>query len=62
MKIKNLYKFFDNFGLIVFAFLLIDSLVYIQAGAYNWRTIIRLLIGIGGLAVDGFLVFIYKEK
>ena len=62
MKIKNLYKFFDNFGLIVFAFLLIDSLVYIQVGTYDWRTIVRLFIGVGGLMVDGFLVFFYKEK
>ncbi|MFH0929724.1 MAG: hypothetical protein V1814_00540 [Candidatus Moraniibacteriota bacterium] len=62
MKITNLYKFFDIFGLVVFSFLLIDSLIYIKSGAYDWRTIMRLLIGIGGLAVDGFLVFIYKEK
>ncbi len=62
MKIKNLYKFFDCFGLVVFAFLLIDSLAYIFAGVVDWRIILRLLIGIGGLLVDGFLVFVYKEE
>jgi hypothetical protein len=62
MKINNLYKFFDYFGIIVFAFLFIDSATSIWAGSNDWRTIIRLLIGIGGLLVDGFLVFIYKEN
>ncbi len=62
MKIKNIYKFFDYFGLVVFLFLLIDSLMYIREGVIDWRIILRLLIGIGGLIVDGFLVFIYKEK
>ena len=62
MKIKNLYKFFDNFGIIVFAFLTIDSIAYISAGMYDWRIILRLIIGVGGLMIDGFLVFFYKEK
>jgi hypothetical protein len=62
MKINNLYKFFDYFGIIVFVFLIIDSLIYVKTGMIDWRTISRLLIGIGGLLVDGFLVFFYKEK
>ena len=41
--------------------LLIDSLIYISAGVVDWRVIARLLIGIGGLIVDGFLVFLYKK-
>jgi hypothetical protein len=62
MKIDNLYKFFDHFGLIVFLFLTVDSLLFMQDGDYGWRVVTRLLIGIGGLVVDGFLVFIYKER
>jgi hypothetical protein len=62
MKIDNLYKFFDYFGLVVFSFLVIDSLVFMQEGDFGWRTLIRLMIGIGGLFVDGFLVFVYKGK
>jgi hypothetical protein len=56
----NLYKFFDHFGLIVFLFLFIDAVLDIRARKnVTWRTYARVLIGIGGLAVDGFLVFIY---
>jgi len=62
MKINNLYKFFDYFGLVVFLFLMIDSLMYIKVGIVDWRIILRLIIGIGGIAIDGYLVFIYKEK
>lgn len=61
-KIKNIYKFFDYFGVIVFAYLVIDSLIYIQTGEYSWRNIVVLLIGIGGFLIDGYLVFIYKKK
>ena len=62
MKINNIYKFFDYFGIIVFGYLLVDSAVYLQEGISDWRVIARLLIGVGGLMVDGFLIFIYKEK
>lgn len=62
MKIKNIYKFFDYFGLVVFSFLAIDSLMYIREGIVDWRIILRLIIGIGGMVIDGYLVFIYKEK
>jgi hypothetical protein len=67
MKINNLYKFFDYFGLVVFLFLMIDSLMYIKVGMVDWRIILRLIIGIGGIVIggiviDGYLVFIYKEK
>jgi len=62
MKINNLYKFFDFFGLPVFLFLLIDSLLYIYSGSLDWRILARLVIGIGGLIIDGFLVFFYKKE
>ncbi len=61
-KPKNLYKFFDYFGVVVFTFLIIDSIFYLNAGITDWRVYLRLLIGIGGLLVDGFLVFFYKDK
>jgi len=59
---KNLYKFFDHFGLIVFAFITLDSIAYLAGGVQNWRVYTRLFIGIGGLLVDGYLVFFYQEK
>jgi len=62
MKIKNLYKFFDYFGIPVFLFILIDSLIYIYSGDTSWRVVFRLLIGAGGLIIDGYLVFFYKEQ
>lgn len=55
----NLFKFFDYFGIVVFTFLIIDSLVYMYEGDKSWRVLLRLLIGIGGLLVDGYLVFFY---
>ncbi len=61
-KPRNLYKFFDYFGVVVFMFLIIDSMVYLNAGIADWRVYTRLLIGVGGLLVDGFLVFFYKGK
>lgn len=61
-KPKNLYKFFDYFGVVIFIFLIIDSVFYFNAGMTDWRVYIRFLIGIGGLSVDGFLVFFYKDK
>ncbi|MFA5777805.1 MAG: hypothetical protein WC906_05225 [Parcubacteria group bacterium] len=61
MKINNLYKFFDYLGIIVFPYLALDSIWYIIDGIFDFRILIRLLIGIGGLIIDGYLVFIYKE-
>lgn len=58
----NLYKFFDCFGIVVFLFLAIESIFYIISGTANLGAWIRLFIGIGGLLVDGFLVFFYKEN
>ena len=56
----NLFKFFDTFGLIVFSFLLIDALIDIKTSSErNWRMYARLIIGVAGLLVDGFLVFFY---
>ncbi|MFA5777651.1 MAG: hypothetical protein WC906_04385 [Parcubacteria group bacterium] len=61
MKIDNLYKFFDYIGLVTFSYLILDSMLYIVDGITDFRVIIRLLIGVGGLIVDGYLVFIYKK-
>jgi hypothetical protein len=36
--------------------------MYIRVGAIDWRIVLRLIIGIGGIVIDGYLVFIYKEK
>jgi hypothetical protein len=36
--------------------------MYIVEGIADWRIILRLIIGIGGIVIDGYLVFIYKEK
>ncbi len=58
----NLYKSFDKVGIIVFAFLTIDSLTYLQAGDADWRVWLRLAIGVSGLLIDGYLVFVYKDK
>ena len=57
----NLYKFFDYFGLVIFSFILLDALFEILGGGPTWRSYARLFIGMGGLAVDGFLVFVYKK-
>ena len=56
----TLFKFFDYFGLIVFLFILVDAIYDIKQGKKNWRVYLRLLIGLAGLLVDGFLVFFYK--
>ena len=61
MKINNLYKFFDYFGILVFTFLIVDSLFYIYAGNIDWRVISRFVVGVGELMVDIYLVFFYKE-
>jgi len=58
----NLYKFFDYFGIIIFLFIFLEAAFYIKLGTANLGDWLRLLIGIGGLLVDGFLVFFYKEK
>jgi len=57
----NLYKFFDKFGIIIFAFIIIDSILYLKSGVVDWRVYTRLFIGLVGLLVDGYLVFFHKE-
>lgn len=59
---KNLYKFFDYFGLPTFTFLTVDSLVYIFDGDVSWRVWVRLFIGVAGILVDGYLVFFHKHE
>lgn len=58
---KNLYKFFDYFGLPTFTFLAVDSLVYVMDGEVDWRVYVRLFIGVAGFFVDGYLVFFHKQ-
>ena len=58
----NLYKFFDYFGILVFLFLLWDAIADINSGIVNWRVYTRLIIAIGGIIVDGYLVFFYKDN
>jgi len=62
MKPKNLYAFFDHIGVVVFAFLHIDSIAYIMQDGGDLRTFIRLGIGIAGVIIDGYLVFFYSKK
>ena len=58
---KNLYKAFDHIGVVIWLLLIADSINYIYRGSPDWRVYLRLITGIGGLLVDGYLVFIYKE-
>ena len=58
----NIYKFFDHFGIILFLILIIDSIFYLKSGIIDWRVYSRLFMGIAGLLVDGYLVFIYRKK
>jgi len=62
MQINNLYKFFDYFGLPVFTFIFLDALFTVLTGDATWRVCLRLLIGIGGILIDGYLVFFYKKN
>ena len=52
-------EFFDNFGVVVFGFLLCLSIWMLRTKkeAPNWVAFIILLISILGLIVDGFIVF-----
>lgn len=52
----QLLQFFDKFGLAVFLFLFIDALLDLEK-KQDWRTYVRLGIGIAGLIVDGYNVF-----
>ena len=57
--IENIYKFWDNFGLIAFTWLIMDALLDITVDKEtDWRTYTRLGIGIAGLLVDGYLVLV----
>ncbi|MBI2667963.1 hypothetical protein HYX17_04320 [Candidatus Woesearchaeota archaeon] len=56
----NISLFFDRFGLIVFLYILLDAVYDLRKRKLNrnekLRVWIRILIGIAGLVVDGFLV------
>jgi len=58
----NVYRFWDHIGIIVWLFLIIDSLFYINSGIIDYRVWLRLIAGIGGLLIDRYLVFLYKKK
>jgi hypothetical protein len=53
----NIPVFFDRFGLIIFSFLVVDSLMYLKENKRDVRAMVRLGIGVVGLAVDGYMVF-----
>ena len=58
----NWYKFWDHIGVVVWLFLIADSVYYLREGIIDYRVLLRLLAGICGLLIDGYLVFFYKEK
>jgi hypothetical protein len=56
----NLFQEFDKLGMVAFGYLLVDALYDLRSpSARTWRTYVRMLIGIGGLFVDSYLVFFY---
>lgn len=57
----HLLKFFDNFGLVVFTFIIIDSIIDLtNKKTRTWRAWVRLVIGILGLLTDLSLI-IYTD-
>lgn len=62
MANKNLHKLFDYLGFPAFLYLLVDTLLDISKGQSGWKVVIRLIITLLGTLVDGYLIFIYKEK
>jgi uncharacterized membrane protein len=62
MAQKNLHKLFDYLGFLAFLYLLIDTLLDVSRGYSGWKIVIRLIITLLGTVVDGYLIFIYKEK
>lgn len=62
MANKNLHKLFDYLGFPAFLYLLVDTLLDISHGQFGWKVVIRLVITMLGTIIDGYLIFIYKEK
>jgi hypothetical protein len=62
MRRRNIYKFFDYLGFPAFLYLFIDALCDIAHGISGWRIVVRLLIAFFGMIIDGYLIFIYKDK
>lgn len=58
----NLYKMFDYLGFPAFLYLFGDALYDVVHGISGWRIVIRLLISFFGMIIDGYLIFIHKEK
>jgi len=56
----NLYKAFDHLGILAFLFITIDSIIYMVSGVSDWRVNLRFAVGLAGLLVDVYLVFVYK--
>ena len=59
---KNIYKIFDYLGFPAFLYLFGDALYDIARGQSGWRIVVRLVIVFFGMMIDGYLIFIHKEK
>jgi hypothetical protein len=56
-------QFFDIFGLVTFVYIIFLSLLLLRgSNIRKWMSIVLLLIGIGGLFIDGAMVYIYYLK
>ena len=62
MMAKNIYKQFDYLGVMAFAYLTGDAIVDLAAGETGPRVVLRLMIVLGGLLVDGYLVFFHRDN
>lgn len=61
-KKTNLYKSFDRLGILAFLFFFVNSTLHLVRGDYAWDIIVSFVVALGGLIVDIYLVFIYKEE
>lgn len=62
MNKRNLHKTFDYLGFPAFLYLFGDALYDIAHGQSGWRIVIRLVIVFLGMIIDGYLIFIHKDK
>lgn len=59
---RNTHRLFDYLGFPAFLFLFIDAVLDLTQEQNNWRVWVRLVITFLGMVVDGYLIFIHKEK
>lgn len=59
---KNIHKLFDYLGFPAFLFLFIDAMFDLHQGQNSWRVWTRLVITFLGMVIDGYLIFLHKEK